>query len=76
MDRRGWQVLASLSGGPAPRADLVSTLASFDPPAVVEEVVDRLISRGWIEGSADLVMLTGRYRSARSPGSLVEGVRQ
>ncbi len=31
------------------RAELVTALASFDPPAVVEEVVARLSSRGWIE---------------------------
>ncbi len=77
VDRRGWQVLASLRGGPARRADLVSTLALFDPPAIVEEVVDRLRSLGWIEESADLVMLTragtGQHE-ALAP--LVEGVRQ
>jgi len=38
--------------------ELVTALASFDPPAVVEEVVGRLNSRGWIEDSADVVLLT------------------
>lgn len=58
VDRRGWQVLASLSRGSMRRAELVTALASFDPPAVVEEVVARLSSRGWIEESADVVLLT------------------
>jgi len=38
--------------------ELVTALASFDPPAVVEEVVGRLNSRGWIEDSAHVVLLT------------------
>jgi len=58
VDRRSWQVVASLSRGSMRRAELVTALASFDPAAVVEEVVAKLSSRGWIEESADVVLLT------------------
>ena len=69
VDRRSWQVLASLSRGSTRRVELVTTLASFDPPAVVEEVVARLSSRGWIEESADLVPAdSGGCQAARPPG--------
>lgn len=77
VDRRGWQVLASVSRGPTRRAELVRTLASFDPPAVVEEVIERLSSRGWIEESADGVVLTRSgvgHHAALAP--LVDRVRQ
>ncbi|MGB7447878.1 MAG: MarR family winged helix-turn-helix transcriptional regulator [Ornithinimicrobium sp.] len=58
VDRRGWQVLASLSRGPSPRAQLVSALTSFDPPVVVDRVIDDLSSRGWIDDTADSLQLT------------------
>ena len=51
VDRRGWQVLASLVKGAADRKDLVAALASFDPPAVVDGVIDGLLGMGWIEQS-------------------------
>jgi hypothetical protein len=31
VDRRGWQVLDSLARGPVSRAELVDSLAAFDP---------------------------------------------
>lgn len=58
VDRRGWQVLASLSRGPMRRVALVESLASFDTPTVVDQVVDPLWSRGWVEESAELLLLT------------------
>lgn len=77
VDRRGWQVLASLSRGASSRAQLISALASFDPPFVVEGVIGALRSRGWIEEVADSLELTpmgtGQH-AAVAP--LVDGVRE
>jgi hypothetical protein len=58
VDRRGWQVLMSLLGGPVPRAELVASLAPFDDPATVERVVDDLVGRGLVEAGDDGVRLT------------------
>lgn len=76
IDRRGWQVLASLSRGPTPRAQLVDALASFDSPVVVESVIADLSSRGWIEDAADSLRLTpaGLHQHAEQ-APLVDGVR-
>jgi len=77
VDRRGWQVLASLSRGPAQRSELVSTFASFDPPAAIEETIDRMNSQGWIEVSADITRLTQRGVEKQEALALViDGVRQ
>lgn len=77
VDRRGWQVLASLSRGPTPRAQLVNALASFDPPSVVDEVIDALSSRGWIEDAADSLRLTPAGVSQHAGlAPLVDGVRE
>lgn len=42
VDRRGWQILTSLRRGPTRRSDLISALASFDPPAEIDEIIDRM----------------------------------
>ena len=57
VDRRGWQVLASLSRGPTRRSDLVNALASFEPPTAIEAIIDRMSSLGWIEQSADIAQI-------------------
>jgi hypothetical protein len=46
--RRDWQVLTTLAAGPATRAELAAMLTRFDPAAVVGDVVDDLIARGWV----------------------------
>lgn len=77
VDRRGWQVLTSLAKQPTARTDLCASLASFDPPAAVEAVVDDLTARGWVEESAGLLRLTRdgeREQAASAP--LVGGVRE
>ncbi len=76
VDRRGWQVLASLGRGPTPRAELVEALTSFDPPDVVGRVIDELGSRGWIDDTADSLRLT-QVGSDQHAGlaPLVDGVR-
>lgn len=75
--RRDWQVLASLSRGPMNRAELVASLVSFDPPAVIAEILDHMQSNGWIEESESLVLLTrAGSLQQESLGPLIEGVRQ
>ncbi len=58
VDRRVWQVLASLARGPQPAAELVASLASFDAPASLAAVVDDARSRGWVEESGGALRLT------------------
>ena len=58
VDRRGWQLLASLARRPTPRAELVSSLAAFDSPTALDSALSHLISNGWIEASAGLLRLT------------------
>jgi hypothetical protein len=58
VDRRGWQVLDSLARGPVGRAQLVGTLAAFDPPEVLERAIGDLGSRGWIDRADDTLRLT------------------
>ncbi len=77
VDRRGWQVLASLARGPMSRADLVASLAGFDPPAVVGEVIDDAAGRGWVQerdGSLRLTASGEAQQQALAP--LVDGVRE
>lgn len=45
MDRRGWQVLATLAGRPSARWEIAGALAAFDGPEVVDAVVGELRSR-------------------------------
>lgn len=58
VDRRGWQVLATLATSSTPRAEVVTSLASFDEPAVVDGVIDGLKRRGWIDESGGALRLT------------------
>jgi DNA-binding MarR family transcriptional regulator len=76
VDRRGWQVLASLSRAPTPRSQLVEALTSFDSPAAVDAVIADLSSRRWIEDADDSLRLTaaGRHQHA-ALAPLVDGVR-
>ena len=77
VDRRGWQVLASLAGRPTSRSGLIESLAAFDAPDVVEGVVADLVSRGWVEESSGLLRLTSageRKQAALAP--LVDDVRR
>lgn len=77
VDRRGWQVLASLSKSPMRRAELVASLASFDPSSVVEQVLDHLRSQGWVEQSSGRLQLTeAGVRQQESLAPLIDGVRQ
>jgi len=77
VDRRGWQVLATLAGGPTTPSGLAGSLASFDSSAVVGDVVARLRAQGWVEESGGLLRLTrDGEREHATLAPLVEGVRQ
>lgn len=58
VDRRGWQVLATLASRPTSRVELVASLTAFDSPATLEAVLRDLSSRKWIDDSAELLRLT------------------
>lgn len=77
VDRRAWQVLATLARSATPRREVAAGLASFDALAVVNGVIDDLRERGWVAESFDEVLqLTpdgAREQQALVP--LVEEVR-
>ncbi len=58
VDRRGWQVLASLSRGETSRVDITGALSSFDESEVVDRVIDDFQERGWVEEAAGVLRLT------------------
>lgn len=58
VDRRDWQVLASLASGGKSRGEVIDTLSGFDPAARVDGVIGNLETRGWIEGSSSKLQLT------------------
>jgi hypothetical protein len=72
VDRRGWQVLTTLSGGPTTREALVASLASFDSPAVIRGVLESLMARGWIQEEARELRLTSS--GAETQASLAPAV--
>ncbi len=77
VDRRDWQVLASLARRPTGRTELIDSLAAFDTPEVLERVVRNLESRGWVEDCNGLLRLTSegvREQAALLP--LVDQVRR
>lgn len=74
---RGWQVLTTLARGGVLRAELLTSLASFDPVPVVDEVIDDLCARGWAEESAGVLELTAAGRSQEQAlAPVVDAVRQ
>ena len=58
VDRRGWQLLATLARAPMRRGELLASLASFDPPQVLGRVLDEVVSRGWVEETDGVLRLT------------------
>jgi len=77
VDRRAWQVLATLARSPAQQQKVVASLAPFDDPAVVTGVVDDLRERGWVvKSSAQMLQLTpDGVREQQALAPLVEQVR-
>jgi DNA-binding MarR family transcriptional regulator len=77
VDRRGWQVLASLAREPMSRGDVLAALASFDPPDVVHGVLEDLSARGWIEEDRGRLRLTAHgSEQQRVLAPRVDAVRQ
>lgn len=77
VDRRAWQVLATLARSAAPRREVAAGLASFDDLTVVNGVVDDLRERGWVAESSDgLLQLTpDGVREQQALAPLVDEVR-
>ena len=76
VDRRTWQVLASLANSPASRADVTAALSSFDSPAALDGVLADLQARGWVTEELGLLQLTPSGRSEHAELSvLVDQVR-
>lgn len=76
VDRRGWQVLATLARRSTPRDELVASLTAFDSPAAVEAVLSALSSLGWLVDSAGLLTLTAAgHRQHAELAPLVADVR-
>jgi len=76
-DRRTWQVMTTVSRKPTARAEVVSALQPFDPPAAVDQVIDTLIADKLVEEGGDgLLRLTaaGEQRHA-TLAPLVDKVR-
>lgn len=77
LDRRGWQLLASLASQPMARPDLIASLTPFEPAAAVEQVIAHMRAHRWVEESGGLLRLTSagaEQQQALAP--LVDGVRQ
>jgi hypothetical protein len=53
LDRRRWQLLASLSRGPADRRSLATALRRFDTSADIDTVLDDLIGSGLVATGDD-----------------------
>lgn len=62
VDRRMWQVLASLARQPTDRSALTRSLAPFDEAQVVDSVLGDLAGRGWIAESDGVLALTPEGR--------------
>ena len=58
IDRRGWQVLASVARAPKQRHEIVTALTPFDDHAEIERVIDALGERGALRSEDGLVALT------------------
>ena len=77
VDRRAWQVLAMLARSPSRRTDVVASLASFNHPAILEEVIDELKRRGRVEEANGALRLTPAGADEQATlAPLVEAVRR
>lgn len=77
VDRRTWQVLASLARRPTSRSQLIDSLAAFDSPEDLEGVVSDLTARGWIEESSGLLRLTpDGQREQAALATVVDDIRR
>ncbi|CAN5740894.1 hypothetical protein BH23ACT10_BH23ACT10_30360 [soil metagenome] len=76
LDRRRWQILATLARGPLPQGDIAAALSRFDDDAEIAAVVADLLDHGMVHrGSEDVLEITDRGAQAhqqaanRSPSS-------
>lgn len=77
VDRRGWQVLASLARAPVPRAGLAEALAPFEAAGAVDTLLDAMVSSGWVVESASRLALTSDGESVQQAlATRVEAVRR
>ena len=77
VDRRSWQVLATLAKGPVERSVLLAALASFDPAEVLDRALDGVLARGWVEESGDVLRLTSAGSAQQQAvGPRVQEVRR
>jgi hypothetical protein len=80
VDRRAWQVLASLADGARTRDELAAALAAFDASDAVDRVVDQLTRDGWVAESDAGLRLTSegvarRRELAARVGTIRDRVR-
>ena len=77
LDRRRWQLLASLAHEPRSRSGLAAALRRFHDVATVDAIVDDLASRGLVVARASgMVELTADSRAGHADAAeLVGGVR-
>jgi DNA-binding MarR family transcriptional regulator len=64
LTRRHWQALNTIAEGPVSIADLDAELAPFEP--TVTPVVDDLLTRGWVQWTGEVLVLTGAGREAHA----------
>jgi len=78
VDRRAWQVLATLARSTATRGEVVAGLAAFDDAAAVDGVLDDLRERGWVTNSSDgaLRLTPEGSHEQQALAALVAEVRQ
>jgi DNA-binding MarR family transcriptional regulator len=78
LDRRQWQLLASLSPGPASERDLAAALRRFDDDAAIDAVVEDLVDRGLAtRTNGEKLELTAEGRvTHRQAAAQVETVRE
>lgn len=60
LDRRRWQVLASLARAPMAQADVAAALSRFDDDAEIGQIVTDLVGRGLVRGDPDRLELSDR----------------
>jgi hypothetical protein len=77
VDRRGWQVLASLARGSSGRSELVAGLAPFDGAEAFDGVISGLQGRGWVTEAEGMLRLTGDGERAHAVlAPLVGSIRE
>lgn len=77
LDRRRWQILATLARGPSTQGGIAAALSRFDDDAEIAAVVADLFDRRMVRrGADDLVEITDRgVRAQRQAAQQVDGIR-